>query len=425
MEFGGPIGCALIIVFSHIIPYYLWYCVEYCGSNVTAPSLQMVEHLLKVAQPTLKGTSIYLGFISFEAILASFIPGFISYGLPLKHQGNKKLQYNCNAIQSWYITLAVALVLHFTGLFRITELIDNYAPILTCAILFADFVSVATYIITIANNRQYMMSGNLLYDFFMGAALNPRIGSLDIKMFSEARISWIWLFLFTCSAASKQYDVIGYVSMPMIFLITAQGLYTNAIMKGEEAIVSTWDIFHEKYGWMLCYWNLAGVPFVYCIQAFYLAKKSEPVHHSSTMMVFMFSLLFIAYYIWDTSQSQRNFFRQKLEGTWKPRYTFPQLPGCVIENPKYLNTKAGSKLLIDGWWGIVRKPHYSADIVMALLWGVCCGYQHAIPYFYFCFFFVMIMHRANRDISRCSKKYGSDWDTYRQHVPYLFIPYIF
>ena len=31
---------------------------------------------------------------------------------------------------------------------------------------------------------------NFIYDFFMGASLNPRIGSLDIKMLYETRIAW-------------------------------------------------------------------------------------------------------------------------------------------------------------------------------------------------------------------------------------------
>jgi len=427
LEFGGPVGAFLIMVFSHFIPYYLWYCVEFNSSSVAVPSSKMISQIIYAATPTYKAATIYLGYVLFEGILAVVIPGLRIKGLPLPHENQKRLEYNCNAIQCWYITLITVGVLHSTKIFPLTELIDNYGGILTVAIIFADIVAVVTYFITVVAGRQIRMTGNFVYDFFMGAALNPRVGPLDVKMFAEARLSWIWLFLFTASAAAKQYEPLGRITSPMIFLLVAQGLYTNAIMKGEECIPTTWDIFYEKFGWMLCYWNLAGVPFVYCIQAFYLAKMGDAVQHPTIVLVIFFIVLFMAYYVWDTSQSQRNRFRTMLNGSYVSRKTFPQLPWGTLplESVKYLNTKAGSKLLIDGWWAYARKIHYTADIIMALLWGLICGFGSLIPYFYFAFFTGMIIHRAQRDIHRCSKKYGDDWVKYCEKVPYLFIPYVY
>ena len=46
-------------------------------------------------------------------------------------------------------------------------------------------------------------------------------------------------------------------------MLIAHFIYANACQKGEECIPTSWDIFYEKWGWMLIYWNLAGVPFVY------------------------------------------------------------------------------------------------------------------------------------------------------------------
>ena len=90
-----------------------------------------------------------------------------------------------------------------------------------------------------------------------------------------------------------------------------------------------------------------------------------------------------------------------------------------------MTTKAGSYLLIDGFWAWCRKPHYTADIVMALTWGLICGFSHILPYFYVVFFLVMILHRTARDVSRCELKYGDGWLRNKKQVPYLFIPGVF
>ena len=45
----------------------------------------------------------------------------------------------------------------------------------------------------------------------------------------------------------------------------------------EEAILTTWDIKHENFGWMLCWGDLVWVPFTYTLQALYL------VHHPHGM----------------------------------------------------------------------------------------------------------------------------------------------
>ena len=48
----------------------------------------------------------------------------------------------------------------------------------------------------------------------------------------------------------------------MAFMVLATWLYLNACGKGEECIPQTWDMFHEKWGFLVIFWNFAGVPFV-------------------------------------------------------------------------------------------------------------------------------------------------------------------
>lgn len=175
---------------------------------------------------------------------------------------------------------------------------------------------------------------------------------------------------------------------------------------------------------MLIFWNFAGVPFVYCHASYYIYKRGF-YENPTWFTAFCFVLLLTSYYVWDTANSQKNRFRQILRKTYIPRMAPPQLPWGTLKNPKYIKTANGSCLLTDGWWGMARKIHYTADLCMALSYGLICGFQSPIPYFYVFFFFCVLTHRAARDMERCAKKYGDDWKLYCRRVPYTFIPYIF
>jgi delta24(24(1))-sterol reductase len=99
---------------------------------------------------------------------------------------------------------------------------------MTVAIIVGDLIAVMIYVSAFVLGKAIRVSSNPVYDFFMGIFLNPRVGSLDIKMWAEIRVSWTILFFLTVSAAVKQFEVYGVVTTPMCFMILAHGLYTNA-----------------------------------------------------------------------------------------------------------------------------------------------------------------------------------------------------
>ena len=430
-EFGGAIGAAIIMAFSHVLVYYLWISSAYYDGAALYPKSvddivpflhRMWAHILDGALPTVRSAAIYIGFLAFELLLAYIMPGVLSKGFPVPSEDNKQHTYLCNGAWSWYVTLIVAFLLHYTGLFNLAELADQRGSMLTIAVIVADSTSIVTYIFTLARGMATRLSGNHVYDFFMGAILNPRIGRVDLKFFTEIRVSWMLLFMLSLPAAVKHYDLYGYVSWPLIFILTAHGLYTNACMKGEESVPCTWDIFYEKWGWMLIFWNLVGVPYVYSFNSYYLLNNRVELH--PYMVAGLFVALFVSYYVWDSAQAQKNRFRAMERNTYVPRYTFPQMPWGTLDykTAKVMRftlpgEKRESTLLVDGWWAYARKIHYTADIIMSLTWALCCGFSGVLPYVYPSFFFGMIMHRAARDEKRCREKYGKYWDQYIATVP--------
>lgn len=204
------------------------------------------------------------------------------------------------------------------------------------------------------------------------------------------------------------------------------------------------DMYYEKWGFMLIFWNMAGVPLSYCHCTLYLANHAPSMYRwNRYALVLLYISYLVVYWIWDTTNSQKNRFRQQERGTLLERKAFPQLPWQTVKNPKTIQTKSGDAILVDGWCrfpnpldslvgiliqiadGYARKIHYTADLYFALTWGLITGFDSPFPWFYPIFFAAMISHRAIRDIQRCQAKYGEAWEEYTRQVPYLFIPYVF
>jgi Delta24(24(1))-sterol reductase len=171
---------------------------------------------------------VYSGNIFFQLFLAEILPGYMQEGLPVPSLNYKTLMYKCNALNALYVTLVTAIVLHTTHIFRLTEIIDNYGHLMTVSMIWGFGVSLGTYLYAVITKTQIRVSGNVIYDYFMGACLNPRIGSVDLKMWGEVRIPWVIVFFLAVSGACKQYETYGYVTPNMAFMCLATALYLNA-----------------------------------------------------------------------------------------------------------------------------------------------------------------------------------------------------
>lgn len=432
-EFGGPFGVTAMMIGFPLLMWYMWIGATYYDGGVPTPASGQswsdfaahLGHLVYTgAFPSIKAWTMYWSFFVFEMFLYLWAPGIYAYGKPLPFDGGKQLKYYCSGFCSLYITLAVVGILHVTGVYSASNIIDEFGPLLSVSICSGYLVAIVAYFSALARGAQHRMSGSFLYDFFMGAELNPRMfGILDFKMFFEVRLPWYILLLLSLSTAVRQYETLGYVSGEVAFILMAHWLYANACAKGEQLIVTTWDMYYEKWGFMLIFWNMSGVPLSYCHCTIYLASHHPDEYRwNRVFLAVLFVAYIFVYWVWDSCNAQKNSFRSAERGTLIKRNTFPQVPWHCLENPKKIPTQTGDAILVDGWCGMARKLHYTCDVFFATCWGLITGFKSPFPWFYPVFFVCMIAHRAYRDIERCREKYGEAWKEYERQVPYLFIP---
>uniref|UniRef100_A0A8C9J327 Delta(14)-sterol reductase TM7SF2 n=1 Tax=Panthera tigris altaica TaxID=74533 RepID=A0A8C9J327_PANTA len=224
-------------------------------------------------------------------------------------------------------------------------------------------------------------SGNPIYDFFLGRELNPRICSFDFKYFCELRpglIGWGCWVLINLALLIQEAELRGSPSLAMWLVNGFQLLYVGDALWHEEAVLTTMDITHDGFGFMLAFGDLAWVPFTYSLQAQFL------LHHPQPLGLPMASAI------------------------------------CLINGLETIPTATGRQLLVSGWWGMVRHPNYLGDLIMALV-----RVSHLLPYFYFLYFTALLVHREARDEQQCLQKYGLAWQEYCRRVPYRILPYVY
>ncbi|KAK7987385.1 hypothetical protein PG989_007700 [Apiospora arundinis] len=337
-----------------------------------------------------------------------------------------------------------------------TFIADNFVQLLTANILIsyalAIFVYVRSFSVKAGNKEQRELAagghtGNLIYDFYIGRELNPRvtlplIGEVDIKEFCELRPGLLGWILMNCAFVAKQYRNYGYVTDSIVFITVVQALYVLDGQYMEPAVLTTMDITTDGFGFMLAFGDLSWVPFMYSTQTRYLATYPLSMGWVGTAAVSVVLAAGLA--IFRLSNSQKNMFR-----------TDPN--DYRVAHIRYIETKTGTRLMTSGWWGIARHINYFGDWLQSWPYSLPTGFSgyivlnagSAVPgaitmldgrevvqgpakywgmiftYFYILYFAVLLIHRDGRDDEKCARKYGEDWEKYKSIVKYKIVPGIY
>ncbi|KAI0181127.1 ERG4/ERG24 ergosterol biosynthesis protein [Hypoxylon sp. FL1284] len=469
-EFGGPFGAAGITFGLPILCYVFTFgCNDVTGCpapSLLSPKTLSVEQLkTEVGWPedgvwglaSWEATGWTVAYYLFSALLYRILPATEVEGTELSTGG--RLKYRFNAFSSATFTLAICLAgtVSMGAEFPLwTFIAENYLQLLTANIMIAyalaTFVYVRSFSVKPGDPQHRLLaaggcSGNMIYDFYIGRELNPRvalpvIGEIDIKEWMELRPGMLGWILLNCAFIAKQYRTFGFVSDSVVFITVVQAIYVLDGIFMEPAILTTIDIINDGFGFMLSFGDLVWVPFVYSQQARYLS--TYPVTLGPLGLAGVSAILLAGFSIFRLSNLQKNIFR-----------TNPDDPR--VAHITYIQTKSGSRLMTSGWWGVARHVNYLGDWLQSWPYALPTGFAgYAIlsagtgaegavkaldgremvqgpakywgmlfTYFYVVYFAVLLVHRDGRDDEKCANKYGEDWEKYKSIVKYKIVPGIY
>jgi len=387
------------------LTYYLWLSLRDGGGALIAPSPAL---LARIPPPTLGVVGLYLAWLVLQLALYRVLPGRQVDGATLAD--GTRLSYPMNGWSAFCVTLGVVSLAVAAGWLPASIAYEQFGPLLTTANIAALLLG---GLLVVLGRRAggAEASGSVLRSFVAGVTLNPRLGRLDLKFFCESRPGLILWILFDGSFAAAQWERHGRVTWPMLLVLAFQLLYVVDYFLHERAVLSTWDIRHERFGWTLAWGDLVWVPFVYSLQAHYLVDHAHEL--SSPSAAGIVTLDCVGYAIFRGANLQKHRFRESSTAL---------IGGRPAE---FIRTAQGALLLTSGWWSRARHANYLGDLLMAIAWSLPTGFRHALPWFYPVFLVALLVHRERRDHAACLAKYGADWTAYCRKVPWRIVPGVY
>lgn len=410
----------------------------------------------------LKVTGWVLAYYGLSLALQLLLPGEEMQGHVLGTGGRHT--YKFNAFNSTLITLAgLAVGTAVQGAYFPvwTYIWDHFLQIITANLLVATATSVYVYLASFSvphpgrpnpEHRELAKgghTGSIIYDFFIGRELNPRIPIpsgipliggqvIDIKVFNELRPGLLGWIILDLTFAAQQYRQHGFLTDSMILTAAFNTLYALDGIYVESQVINQMDIITDGFGFMLAFGDLVWLPFIYSLQCRYLA--TYPLQLGWMGVALILAIQGLGYYIFRAANNEKNTFRRNPDD---PR----------VAHLSYITTSQGSKLITSGWWGTARHVNYFGDWIMSFSYcmptgiagyivntytnpvtgkttrevvqGEARGWGMLFTYFYIVYFIVLLGHRQRRDDLRCHRKYGKDWDRYMQLVKSRIIPGIY
>ena len=193
-EFGGVAGAIGIMIGLPLVVLFLFTACGENGCLFTRDEREgfsdprEIVALMREQLSTMwswQALQVVCAWTALQAAFYLFLPAAIVPGVELRDK--TRLRYPMNGHLAFWISLVACYVLqfHVPG-YSLAWLYDNYLQLAVASFALSTAISAYCYWLSFANTTELLAdggnSGNHVYDFFIGRALNPRVGFLDLKV---------------------------------------------------------------------------------------------------------------------------------------------------------------------------------------------------------------------------------------------------
>jgi len=173
------------------------------------------------------------------------------------------------------------------------------------------------------------------------------------------------------------------------------------------------DALNSACGWSLVYTYIT-FPFVPTLITKYLLDRSPVVAWYYLVLIGLMNA--VGYVIFRSSETQRCEFAKD-----------PSNP--KVAHLETVTTAGNKKLIVSGWWSLVRHPNYLGEVLIQWSWVLpavgSLGLTDLVPYYLPFMTTLMLLVRCHQLNQRNKRKYGAAWNSYCEKVRSNIVPYVY
>jgi len=415
LEIVGPylsISWIVALIFALLGPFILVSLHTLCNKQSCKPALPFDQ--IPKTLTAYWNQQAFVVVVAFMLILRAL--SYLPLGSTVRSVSGKDLRMN------GFISLLVLMALMPLLVYKKVDLsivADKYFLVMASSLIFALVISLLARNLARfcpgkkSNINAKGNTGNLIVDFINGREFNPTFFNGDMKL-QTFRFSMIGLAILNITLVINSIVKEGGIANPVVVMASAfQVLYALDAMFFEEYYFFSHDAMNTGFGFSIIASYLT-FPFLPTLITQYLIVRSPVLPWFHLVGIALVNAL--GYVIFRASETQRCEFAKD-----------PESP--ALTHLETLPTAGGKKLLISGWWGLVRHPNYLGEILIQWSWVLpavsTAGRVDLLIYYLPIFTTLMLLVRCSQQNERNKKKYGAAWDTYCAKVTANLIPKIY